>query len=140
MSNKPVFKLTGVTLYWASLYDTNKMSGKYQVDLCNLTEAQVKRLEEENVKVRNLNDDRGFFVTSKSAKYPINAYNTSGDELKGVKAANGSKADVLVGTYDWKSPTGLKGTSLSVKKLIITDLIEYMPKGDDDFDDDIDVL
>ena len=32
--------LKDVTLYWANLRQRNEMSGKYQVDLCNLNEKQ----------------------------------------------------------------------------------------------------
>ena len=37
---KKQIALKDVTLYWANLRQRNDMSGKYQVDLCNLNEKQ----------------------------------------------------------------------------------------------------
>jgi len=119
-----MFKLTNVDLYWAFLSETNNLSGKYQVDVCNLNEAQIDKLESEGIKVRTKEDDRGFFITCKSTKYPISAYDKNGDVIN-VKVANQSKADVLIKPYGWTSPTGAKGTSAGIAKLVVTDLIEY---------------
>jgi hypothetical protein len=120
-------KLKDVTIYWANLYDRNKMSNKFQVDLSCLSDSDVEALEDMGVAVRNKGNEQENFVTAKSAKYEIRPYDTKGTELKDVKIGNGSKADVLVSTYEWKSPAGKKGVSVSIKKLIITDLLEYVP-------------
>jgi hypothetical protein len=116
-------KFNDVTLYWAFLTEKNDLSDKYQVDLCNLNDAQVEKLEDLGLVVRNKGDDRGNFLTAKSSKYPITPYTTSGDEIH-EKVANGSKASVLFDTYEWnfKNKTGV---SMGIKKLIVTDLIAY---------------
>ena len=67
---------------------------------------------------------RLVFITCKSTKYPISAYDKNGDVIN-VKVANQSKADVLIKPYGWTSPTGAKGTSAGIAKLVVTDLIEY---------------
>ena len=118
-------KFTNVTLYWPNLYERNRMSGKFQVDLAQLSDAQVEKLEDMGIKVRNKGNEEENFVTAKSAKYEIKPYDTSGNELKDVTVGNGTKATVLFDTYEWKSPTGNKGVSLSIKKLVVTDLVEY---------------
>jgi hypothetical protein len=41
--------LKDVTLYWANLRQRNEMSGKYQVDLCNLNEKQKEALEDAGI-------------------------------------------------------------------------------------------
>ena len=109
-------------LFWANLAQVNEMSGKYQVDLSNLSDSAVEALEERGITVSNKQDERGNFVTAKS-KNPIRAYNTPGDELA-VMVGNGSKAKVGVSYYDWEFK-GKKGRSVSIIKLIITDLEEY---------------
>lgn len=116
-------KFNDVTLYWAFLTEKNDLSDKYQVDLCNLNDAQVEKLEDLGLVVRNKGDDRGNFLTAKSSRYPITPYTTSGDEIHD-KVANGSKASVLFDTYEWnfKNKTGV---SMGIKKLIVTDLIAY---------------
>ena len=67
-------------LMWAFLDTPNAMSGKYQVDLCNLSKNAIKALEELGVNVRN-KDEKGFFVTAKSKNYPISAIDESGLSL-----------------------------------------------------------
>lgn len=119
-------KFTDVTLYWPNLYERNRMSGKFQVDLALLSDEQVEKLEDLGIAVRNKGNEEENFVTAKSAKYEIKPYDTSGNELKDVVVGNGTKATVLFDTYEWKSPTGNKGTSISIKKLVITDLVEYL--------------
>jgi hypothetical protein len=118
-------KFTDVTLYWANLTERNSMSGKYQVDLGNLSDAQVEKLEDLGVNVRNKGNEADNFVTAKSANYEIKPYDKNGNELKGILIGNGSKATVLFDTYSWKTPAGKKGVSVSIKKLVITDLQEY---------------
>ncbi len=128
-------KFNDVTLYWAFLDEKNDLSDKYQVDLCNLNDAQVEKLEDLGLVVRNKGDDRGNFLTAKSSKYPITPYTTSGDEIH-EKVANGSKASVLFDTYEWnfKNKTGV---SMGIKKLIVTDLIAYEAAIDEE---DVEVL
>lgn len=118
-------KFTDVTLFWSFLTERNSMSNKFQVDLSQLNDAQINKLEDLGLQVRNKGDDRENYITAKSKNYEIRAYDKNGDELKGISIGNGTKADILFGTYEWKSPAGQKGTSLSIKKLVITDLVEY---------------
>lgn len=128
-SNKP-FKMSGVTLFWASLASPNPMSDKYQVDLCSLTEHQVKGLEAKGLEVHNKGDERGYYLTAKS-KFPITTTDTKGELIRGNTVGNGSVGDVILVTYPF---TVGKGTGLGVNKLVVTEQIEY---GNDiaDFDD-----
>jgi len=113
---------------WANLVEENKLSGKYQVNLANLSSNAVDALEEMGINVRN-KAEQGEFITCKSSK-PIRAYDTDGTEIKGVLIANNSKAKAVIGHYDWTSPSGAKGRSPSLMKLVITDLIQYTPEVD----------
>jgi len=124
-----LFKLTDVELYWAQLYERNKLSDKYQVDLSNLTPEQVERIESTGVKVRSKDDERNYFVTCKSSKYEITPYDKNGDVIgRDTLVGNNSRADVMVKPYSWKSPTGQSGVSLGIVKLIVTDLNKYVPE------------
>ena len=113
------------TLFWANLSTKNETSGKYQVDLSNLSDAAISALEERGLQVKSKDDDRGSFLTVKSTN-PIRAYNTSGDEISCL-VGNGSTATVAVGTYDWDFQ-GKKGRSPTCMKLVINDLNEYTPE------------
>lgn len=128
--NKVPVELNNVTLYWACLQEPNTLSGKYQVDLCHLSEEQIGMLEDIGVNVRTkAGDDRGYFVTAKSAKFPITAYMKDGTVFEGM-VANGSKADVKAEAYEWThAPTKRSGWAVGIKigGLTLTDLIEYTP-------------
>jgi len=120
------------TLFWAYLDKPNDMSGKYQVDLCQLSPAAVERLTELGVSVANKDDDRGDYVTAKSQQ-PIFSYDTNGERITEV-IGNGSKAEPVVDTFSWTFKNK-EGVSVSLKKLVITDLEIY--ESVPDFDDDL---
>ena len=120
-------------LYWAQLDRENEMSGKFQVDLCNLSDAACKALEEAGVEIKSNKDkpEQGKYVTCKSSK-PIKAFDIDGDEIT-EKIGNGSKAKAVLSTYEWEWKNK-SGISPSVVKLVVTDLIAYanVDIGDDD--------
>jgi hypothetical protein len=131
-----VFKLSNVELYWPHLYERNKLSGKFQVDLCNLSPEHIEAIEQSGVSIKS-NDEKkpeqGFFVTCKSSKYEIKPYDKSGDVIgPEVLVGNGSRADVMVKPYSWTNPTGMKGMSLGIVKLVVTDLHEYVPEAEEE--------
>jgi hypothetical protein len=126
-----IYLLKDVELMWAFLYERNKLSNKYQVDLVNLTDDQVESIEKTGVTVRSdvNKPEKGFFVTCKSTNYEIHPYDKNGERItKDIKVGNGSRANVMVKPYSWKSPTGSSGMSLGVAKLVITDLNVYTPE------------
>jgi len=107
---------------WPYLDRVNDYTGKYQVDLANLSEPAVAALEEMGINVNN-KDGKGFYITCKSTK-PITAYDKTSDPLDGVIIGNGSKAVAMIGFYDW-SYGAKSGRSPSLKKLVIEDLVSY---------------
>jgi hypothetical protein len=112
-------------LMWAFLDTPNAMSGKYQVDLCNLSKNAIKALEELGVNVRN-KDEKGFFVTAKSKNYPISAIDESGSPIS-TKVGNGSRGIALIKPYAYKV-NGKSGVGLGINKLVVTKLVEYNPE------------
>lgn len=125
-------KLKDVTLLWAKLDEVDNMSGKYQVDLANLSPEHVEAIGSLGLEVRN-KEGKGFYITAKSTK-PIEALAADGSILK-QKIGNGSKANILLGAYDWNYKNK-KGRSASIAKMIVTHVETF--KGDDvDADDDL---
>ena len=116
-------------IFWAALDEPNKLSGKYQVDLSNLSKEAVRELESQGINVKNdpKKPDQGFYVTAKSKLYPITAVDENGNFIK-AKVANGSKAVALIKTYKYNFQ-GKAGVGVGVSKLIIKELIEYKPEG-----------
>jgi ATP phosphoribosyltransferase len=121
--SKPVV-VNGKT-YWACLQHMNELSGKYQVDIGNLSPAAVEALEMMGLSIKNKDDDRGNFITVKS-RNAIKAYDTSGEEV-GALVGNGSDVKAVLGSYDWSFQTK-KGRSPSLLKMVVTDLVVYNPE------------
>lgn len=119
-------------LMWAFLDKVNEMSGKYQVDLVGLSDAAIKQIEEMGIVVKH-KEGKGPFITCKSQR-PIHAYDDGGTKLEGVSIGNDSEAVVVLGFYDWTFK-GKKGRSPSIKKLVVTNLVEYAGAGVEDDDD-----
>jgi hypothetical protein len=114
-------------IMWAFLDTPNQLSGKYQVDLCNLTKSAVSALEEMGVNVRSKSDqpEKGFFVTAKSLNVPIRAVDVEGNPIT-VKVGNGSKCVALLNPFHYPAGKGYKaGVGVGVKQLLITDLKVY---------------
>jgi len=127
-------------IYWAQLNKINEMSGAYQVNLCNLSDAAAEALEEMGLSVNQDSEkkaDMGKYITCKSKNKPMKAFDVDGDEIT-EDIGNGSKAKALVGTYAWTYKTK-KGVSASLIKLVVTDLVEYSGAGGISADDE-DVL
>ena len=120
-------------IMWAQLTKVNDMSGKYQVNLCNLSDAAVKALESLSISTLN-KEGMGNYITCKS-NTPIKAYDAEGEEIKEL-IGNGSKAKAVVNPYEW-AYKNKKGISPSLKKLVITDLIEYAGSGGSLDDEDV---
>jgi hypothetical protein len=122
--NKPITIAT--TLNWAFLDKVNGLSGKYQVDLSELSPAAVEAVEMLGIPVGN-KADKGDYITAKST-LPIRVYDTNSQEIKGVTVGNGTKAKVVLSGYDWKNPAGKNGISATLHKIVITDMVEYEAK------------
>ena len=112
-------------IMWAFLDTPNQMSGKYQVDLCNLTKGAVGALEAMGVEVRSKPEqpEKGHFITAKSVNYPITTIDESGNPIT-VKVGNGSKGIALLKPYEY-SYKGKKGVGVGINKLVVTDLKVY---------------
>lgn len=128
------------TLMWAFLDTVNQKSEKYSVDLCNLSKEAVKALTDIGIQVKKKEDqpEKGFYVVAKSKNYPIKTVDMEGKPITGIKVANGSKGVALVSTYLHKSVDRF-GMGVGIDKLVITDLKIY-ESDVVDVDDDEDVL
>jgi hypothetical protein len=125
-------------VFWCQHDKINEMSGKFQLNLCNLSDAAAAAFEGMGISVQ-VGDggkaDMGKYITCKSEK-PIRVYDTDGDEITDTQIGNGSKAKALVSSYEW-TYKNKKGVSPSLRKLIITDLVEYAVGGGSIDDDDV---
>lgn len=109
-------------IMWASLDTPNKVSERYQVNLCNLSNEAIKRIEKAGIPVKK-KEGQGFFIVAKSKEYPITTVLSDGSPVT-CKVANGSKGVAIINPYKYTF-RGKDGVSPGIKKLIVTDLIEY---------------
>ncbi len=120
------------TAFWFSFLEKNEMSDKYQVDISELSEAQVDRLEGMGVNVKNKGDDRGYFVTAKASKYPPRVDDVDGFTMKDP-VGNGSKCTFIVRPYDYNF-RGKSGVALGISKARVNELVRF-ESADTDYDD-----
>lgn len=132
MDTKPL--VVEAELMWAFLDTPNEMSGSYQVDLCNLSDKAVKDLKAMGINVKN-KEDKGDYVTAKSRNYPIKAELSDGTPVT-CKIKNGSKAKATIKPYVW-SWKGKTGVGTGIGKLVVTNLIEYVPNTSTEEDDSL---
>jgi hypothetical protein len=122
-------------VFWCQHDKINEMSGKFQLNLCNLSDAAVEALEQMGISVQVGEDGKanmGKYITCKSTT-PIRVHDADGDPLT-EKIGNGSKAKALITSYAW-TYKNKKGVSPSLKKLVVTDLVEFANAGGDIGDD-----
>ena len=122
------------TIMWAATRKVNDLSGKYQMDLTNLSDNAVNALESLGLNV-TFNDDKQHFVTCKSTR-PFIIKDADGANMADVNIGNGSLAVANVGTFEW-SFKNKRGISPTLHRLVITDL-ETFDEGEDEEDFDVD--
>ena len=120
---------------WAFFNKKNEMSGKFQVDLTNLSDNAVKALQDAGLEPRNREDkpEKGWFITAKS-NYEIKPVDKNGTEITEI-VGNGSKAIALIKPYEW-SWKNKKGVSPSLVKIIINDLKVYNNTEENEIEED----
>jgi hypothetical protein len=123
------------TMMWSNLHHVNEMSGKYQVDLSNLSAKAIEELAKDGITASESSkagDERGVYITCKST-YPILAYYEDGSEVpSNIQIGNGSLAVATIKPYEWNFK-GKTGVSPTIVRLTVTKLIEY---GNEEYDDE----
>lgn len=116
------------TVAFPSMTRLEEMSGKYSVQLANLSGPAVEKLEELGMSVKFKEDDygRGQFITCTS-KYPIDnskfptVVDDQGLPLDPDLVGPGSKVEVLLKTYEWEFK-GKRGVSAFVQKMVVNEI------------------
>jgi len=116
------------TVAFPSLTRLDAMSGKYGVQLANLSDAAAEKLEEMGLSVKFKDDSygRGRFIECRS-KYPIDnskfetVLDDQGLPMDPDDIGPGTKVEAVLKTYDWKMG-GRSGTSAHVVKLVVKEL------------------
>lgn len=138
MSKMPWTTFSG-DIYWACTNTKNQLSNCYQVDICNLSNEDIKKAEELGLRVRyepEKKPDQGHYITAKSKLYEIVVVDKNGEVIKD-KVANGSKGSIGGRPYAYK--VGINsGVSLGASKLTVNELVKYeAPLTVNDLEDDV---
>jgi len=107
------------TVFYAFNNRVNQMSGKYQIDIGDLSVPAQQALESMGLDIK-LKDKQGPHVTCKS-KFPIAMYDDAGQEITDP-IANGSEGVFKIGFYEYKTPQGQSGKSPKLVSNKITKL------------------
>jgi hypothetical protein len=115
------------TVAFPNLEREDSMAGKYTVQLANLSDAAVEKLEELGVKVSFKDGDkyeRGNFITCKS-KFPIIPKDVDGNSFEGMteRVGYGSVVRAAIKPIEWKMG-GRSGVSPRIQFMVIDKLVE----------------
>lgn len=115
------------TVAFPNLEREDSMAGKYTVQLANLSDAAVEKLEELGIKVSFKDGDkyeRGNFITCKS-KFPIIPKDVDGNSFEGMteRVGYGSVVRAALKPVEWKMG-GRSGVSPRIQFMVIDRLVE----------------
>ena len=133
---KKIVKVEG-ELFWAKwMGEFNNAFGdtdRYECVIGNLTEESVKRLESIGVKVkyRENRPEQGQFIISKSKFKYVPLSKDKNEEVPLDVIGNGTKVTALVDSYTHKM-SKQHGNAPSVKKIVVQELKQYIPEGEED--------
>ena len=127
MDMKPV-KIGGELFWsnWMNQYNTkfNEDNKKYACTLGKLSEAAAEALQQVDIRIKD-KELPGKHIVGKSL-FPFAVVDKDGNEVPIENIGNGSKVIALITPYRHKM-SAKWGASPSIKKLILTELVEYNP-------------
>ena len=123
--------------YWTKLNRKDEYSDKYQLDVGDLSDKSKEVLASHGVKLKNKNDDRGEFITART-QYLVPVIDSDKKSIdRDTLIGNGSSVRVKV-DFNKNHPFAEKyGTSMYLKKVQVTELVE---DAKDEFDEDDDMV
>lgn len=115
------------TIAFPNLEREDAMAGKYTVQLANLSDAAVEKLEELGIKVSFKDGDkyeRGNYITCKS-KFPIIPKDVDGNSFEGMtnRVGYGSVVRAALKPVEW-TMGGRSGVSARLQFMVIDKLVE----------------
>ena len=91
------------TAQWAHVFEPNELSGKYQVDICNIDKKTDKQLQSVGISVKSGDGEKaekGQYITAKSGKYAPRVLDRRGHVMDGsTLIGNGYKVKASIRTY-----------------------------------------
>lgn len=118
-------------IMWAHLDKENEMSGKYQLDICQLDDADAKLLEAAGLDVKEGGEKKpthGRYVTPKATRQVtvVDANKDAWDDLGNI--GNETEAKVCIRAYDYNY-NGKKGVAAGLQAVQVLNHVKYDPAG-----------
>ena len=115
-------------LEWAHLAKPNEMSGKFQVDVCQLDKDTVKQLKALGLEVQDGKakgkEGKGFYVTPKATR-PVTIVDAKKNSIDVAESiGNGTTAKVAIRAFDYNYK-GKSGVGAGLQAIQIIELVEY---------------
>lgn len=121
-------------LEWAHLTPgkPNDLSGKYQVDVCQLDSDTVKKLKKLGLDVQDGSKkgkaEKGHYVTPKATR-PVTVVDSKRNTFEAIDSiGNGTVANVAIRAFPYNFK-GKEGIGCGLQAIQILDLKEYSPAG-----------
>ena len=121
---------------WASLFERNEMSDRYQIDICNLDKDAIKALKSINIEVKKGEGEKaekGHFVTAKTKRLPKVTDSARNPWPHTMVVGNGSTVKCSVSSYEWHYQKKC-GIGCSLNSVMIIDYKPYA--GEEDLDEE----
>ncbi len=125
---KPV-RVNAEVFYAYDMYNLNTKfdadNKKYACTLGKLSDAACQALEELGIKIKD-KEVPGKHIVGKSL-YKFELVDKDGNQIPVERVGNGTKVVALISAYRHKMSSKF-GAAASIKKLIVTELVEYNPE------------
>lgn len=139
---KEIIMIVRGTAQWASVFEPNNLSGKYQVDICQLDKMTIKNLKAVGIDVKKGEGDKadkGDFITAKSGKYKPNVMDRKKNKWdEDTAIGNGSEIKASIKPYEWTFK-GKSGVSPGLNSLMVLSLVAYDEDDELEAEDDDDI-
>ena len=134
--DKKYITVKDCTLYWAYLHKVSDRSGKYQVNLCNLSKGDAMALKEAGLTVHEGKEkghaEYGSFIVAKTvaSNGPVQVVDSKRNTIvDATNVGNGTKANVNIVAY-WHADYGNgEGVGCGLQNVQVIELVEYSAGG-----------
>ena len=121
---------------WANLFEPNRLSQKYQIDICQLDKTSIKKLKDKGLEIREgtgNKKNKGSFIVAKTKNLPNVTDAAKNAWPSTLRIGNGSKIKCSVSPFNYNNEFGA-GVGVALNSVMVIDFKEANMDGDGDLD------
>jgi len=121
---------------WAQLFEPNRLSHKYQIDICQLDKASIKKLKDKGLEIREGTGEKknkGSFIVAKTKNLPNVMDAAKNAWPSHLRIGNGSTVKCSVTPFNWNNEFGT-GIGAALNSVMIVDFKEANMSGGGELD------